>query len=311
MPNLEQDEDDQYKSLPMSADNEIHDKPAKRAKFASEPVSPTKAAEVAQSYPASVSIAQLLNAGKFVKPTSRTKTVLNLESFDLLNKEWKTEKCLTLFVDDDKFASGAFRDAFKGTPESGSQCKKQWVIKKYNDKSKNTIVDTIKTTVEIHTRKQVQMHTVARQLTKRFSSIVPEEFGQSFAYNKVFYSRFNDEPVTVEEFVSGQFTKYVNNDGNCIIPKEDAHPEFKEIFDKAQCLVHYTSLITKQQLMLLDIQGSRYSLYDPEIATADLIDEGEVFFCCGNLSSTSIDRFNNDHICNKYCDMVQKVLDSE
>ena len=79
--------------------------------------------------------------------------------------------------------------------------------------------------MEIHTRKQVQMHTVARQLTKRFSSIVPEEFGQSFAYNKVFYSRFNDEPVTVEvEFVSGQFTKYVNNDGNCIIPKEDAHP---------------------------------------------------------------------------------------
>lgn len=311
MPNLEQDEDDQYKSLPMSTDNEIHDKPAKRAKFASEPASPTKAAEVAQSYPASVSIAQLLNAGKFVKPASRTKTVLNLESFDLLNKEWKTEKCLNLFVDDDKFASGAFRDAFKGTPESGSQCKKQWVIKKYNDKSKNTIVDTIKTTVEIHTRKQVQMHTVARQLTKRFSSIVPEEFGQSFAYNKVFYSRFSDEPVTVEEFVSGQFTKYVNNDGNCIIPKEDAHPEFKEIFDKAQCLVHYTSLITKQQLMLLDIQGSRYSLYDPEIATADLIDEGEVFFCCGNLSSTSIDRFNNDHICNKYCDMVQKVLESE
>ena len=105
----------------------------------------------------------ILNAGKFVKQASRTKTVLNLELFDLLNKEWKTEKCLTLFVDDDKFASGAFRGAFKGTPESGSQCKKKWVIKKYNDKSKNTIVDTIKTTVEIHTRKQVQMHTVARQ----------------------------------------------------------------------------------------------------------------------------------------------------
>ena len=69
-------------------------------------------------------------------------------------------------------------------------------------------------------------------------------------------------------------------------------------------------LITKQQLMLLDIQGSRYSLYDPEIATADLIDEGGLF-CCGNPSSTSIDRFNNNHICNKYCDMVQKVLDSE
>ena len=62
----------------------------------------TKAAEVARSYPASVSIAQLLNAGKFVKP------------------EWKTAKCLSLFVDDDKFASGAFLMAFKGTLESGS-----------------------------------------------------------------------------------------------------------------------------------------------------------------------------------------------
>ena len=67
--------------------------------------------------------------------------------------------------------------------------------------------------------------------------------------------------MTVEEFVSGQFMKYVNNDGQCIIPKADAHPEFKEIFDKAQCLVHYKSLITWEQLMLSDIQGSRYSLY--------------------------------------------------
>lgn len=285
MANLEQDEDERYKSLPMSAgsDNEVHHKPAKCAKFTSEPAAPTKASEVLQSYPASVSIEQLLNAGKFVKPASRTKTVSKLESFDLPNKEWKTEKCLTLYVDDDKFASGAFRDAFKGTPESGSQCKKKRVIKKYNDKSKNTIKDTVKTTVEIHTRKQVQMHTVARQLTKQFSSIVPEEFGQSFAYNKVFYSRLNDEPVTVEEFVSGQFTKYVNNDGNCIIPKADAHPEFKELFEKAQCLVHYTSLITKEQLMLLDIQGSRYSLYDPEIATADLIDEGGLFLLWKSL----------------------------
>ena len=29
--------------------------------------------------------------------------------------------------------------------------------------------------------------------------------------------------------------------------------------------------------MLLNIQGSRYSRYDPEIATADLIDEGGLF----------------------------------
>ena len=125
MANLEQDEDEQYQSLLISAGSEEHHKPVKRAKFASEPVSPMKAAEVPPSYPASVSIEQLLNAGKFVKPVSRTKTMLNLESFDLLNKEWKTEKCLTLYVDDDQFSSGAFRGEFKATPESGSQCKEK------------------------------------------------------------------------------------------------------------------------------------------------------------------------------------------
>ena len=211
--NLEQDKDEQYQSLLMSSGSEQHQKPVKRAKFASEPVSPTKAAEVPASYPASVSIEQLLNAGKFVKPVSRTKAVLTFELFDLLNKEWKTEKCLTLYVDDDKFASRAFRDTFKATAESGSQSKEKWVVKEYNVKSKNTIEDTLKTTIELHTRKQVQIHTVARELTKQFSTIAPEKFDQSFAYNKVFHSRFNGKPVTVE-----QFTKYVKNDGKCICP---------------------------------------------------------------------------------------------
>ena len=40
-----------------------------------------------------------------------------------------------------------------------------------------------------------------------------------------------------------------------------------------------------------DIQGPGYSLYDPEICTTNLIHEGEVFFCCENLPSISIDTF--------------------
>ena len=48
--NLEQDEDERYQSLPMSAGTEQHHKPVKCAKFISEPVSPTKAAKVPRSY---------------------------------------------------------------------------------------------------------------------------------------------------------------------------------------------------------------------------------------------------------------------
>ena len=62
--------------------------------------------------------------------------------------------------------------------------------------------------------------------------------------------------------------------------------------------------------MLLDIQGSSFKLYDPEIATADLLANDvslgskEVNFCAGSLSCVTIDSFKWKHICNIYCDMM-------
>lgn len=62
----------------------------------------------------------MLNVGKFVKLVFRIKIVLNLELFYFFNKEWKIEKCLIFYVDDDKFVFGVFRDVFKVILESGS-----------------------------------------------------------------------------------------------------------------------------------------------------------------------------------------------
>ena len=45
-------------------------------------------------------------------------------------------------VEMEKFASGAFRDAFHATILDGVK----WVITTYNKKAKNTITDTLKTT---------------------------------------------------------------------------------------------------------------------------------------------------------------------
>ena len=59
------------------------------------------------------------------------------------------------------------------------------------------------------------MRAEARNLTTRFSSKVPANIGDSFQYGKVFYSVLDDLPVTVEEFVPGEYRKYVNNNGAC------------------------------------------------------------------------------------------------
>ena len=58
--------------------------------------------------------------------------------------------------------------------------------------------------------------------------------------------------------------------------------------------------------MLLDIQGSKFDLYDPEIATADIMDdeESEIYFCCGNCTFVGIEEFLQGHKCNEYCNMM-------
>ena len=79
----------------------------------------------------------------------------------------------------------------------------------YNDSSVKTIEETLSLTVEAHARKQVQMHSVASAIATKFSSNAPDEFGQSFFYNKIFYTKLNEVPATLEEFVEGTFAKHI------------------------------------------------------------------------------------------------------
>ena len=96
---------------------------------------------------------------------------------------------------------------------------------------------------------------------------------------------FKELTVTIEEYVEGEFQKYVNNNGLCILSPAE---EFDEIYVKAQCLVHYSYQISERKLMLLDIQGSSF----------------EVNFCAGNLSCIASDECNSKHTCNKHCEML-------
>ena len=86
---------------------------------------------------------------------------------------------------------------------------------------------------------------------------------------------------------------------------EDATQDLKDLFLKAQTLVHYSYVVTDHKLMLLDIQGLHLHC-DPEIATAEIMDKEhhEIYFCCGNCSSLAITAFPSDHVCNEYCDMM-------
>lgn len=93
--------------------------------------------------------------------------------------------------------------------------------------------------------------------------------------------------------------KYINNTGSVLLKGSD-------VAEKAECFAHYTYVESGKKLVVLDIQGTGCKLYDPEIATEQLFDEHDnsIYFCSGNLSQTAIDTFMTEHVCNKYCDML-------
>ena len=119
-------------------------------------------------------------------------------------------------------------------------------------------------------------------------------------YNKVYFGQLDDQWITIEQFLSGDFQKYVNNAGE-IVPHDGCDPALK-----AEMFAHYTYVKTNMQLMVLDIQGAKYWLCDSEIASSQLVDDDEnILFCNGNFSSQAIDTFMLQHVCNKFCKLLQ------
>ena len=226
-----------------------------------------------------------------------------MKKFDIELGSWKNALNVECEVKCEKFSSGAFRDAFHVTTKQ-EKC----VLKKYNRKATDTILNTLKSNVENHCRKQVQMHWVARHIASKFKRSAPFKFGQWFTYNRCYYTSFDGQPAAIEEYVPGDFTKYINKkNGECIVVPEDASQVLKDLYEKSECLLHYSYVVTDHKLMLLDIQGSESTLYNPEIATEEIVDADgkEVYFCCGNCSTLAIEAFLSDHKCNKYSYMME------
>ena len=80
-----------------------------------------------------------------------------------------------------------------------------------------------------------------------------------------------DVPVNLEEYIPGSFHKYINNNGQI---NYQLSGRFTELLCKTECFAQYTYKSTKQNMMVLDLQGIDYNLCDPELATVDLLCDG-------------------------------------
>lgn len=98
-------------------------------------------------------------------------------------------------------------------------------------------INDIGQTVQQHTQKAVQMHLLARNFARQLEQkiIGKHAFGEVLRYRKIYYGEDDKgEFLTVEEIIDGQFTKYLNNTGDCCVEETDVMGQ------KAQCLTHFS-----------------------------------------------------------------------
>lgn len=268
----------------------------------SEQVRPPLAVPAPSKIPASVPLSAMLKIGKLIQPKVEAVT-LELEQFDLKAREWLAPFDVKLSLSKEKFASGAFRDAYEATVISGGlPARQKYVLKRFKEEQAKE-VEKLFDCIEDHTRKMVQMNSLARNFAMKLALDAPVEFGQTFTYTKVYLAKLNGEFVTLESYLNGTFQKYINNTG-------DIFGDGSELSMKAETFVHYSYVASAKQLMIVDIQGVNYALCDPEIASSTLMARDEtILFCSGNLSTTAIDEFLGKHTCNKYCLLLK--LDQE
>lgn len=106
------------------------------------------------------------------------------------------------------FARRIWQSPLKNFPKG------QYVLKKYK-KAEVAGTEFLFVSMEAHIRKSVQLNALARNMAQNLTMEAPVfEFGKSFSNNKVYFSSLNNAFVTLETFLEGTFTKYINNTGS-------------------------------------------------------------------------------------------------
>ena len=215
------------------------------------------------------------------------------------------KQSVEFIIDKSPLGECGFRVAFKAscsTPWDAFNAK-SWVVKKFLPKTLEA-VQLLDQTPEEHARHLVQMHCLACYFVQQFAKRIAREAAtisfESFVFQKVYLGVTDSgEVVTIEEFISGTFTKYINNTGFLFAPEDNV------IGQKAETFVHFSYELSNENLMAVNIQGSSFDLYDPEIANSDqAANVNEMLFCAGNLNAVAMSNFKSQHKCNMFCKLL-------
>jgi hypothetical protein len=249
----------------------------------------------------------MMRLGQAITATETSQEIVEVSRFN--DMVWSPPVSVHFTIEKEKFAEGGFRAAYKATSKSPNFEGKTYIVKRFLPKTVE-LIGAVNETQEDHARKSIQMQALANNFAEQVAAKVEKDgnknvFGKPFRYVDAFLGKVQrtNQIVTIEQFASGTFQKYVNNDGT-ISHKKDIEKQ-----RKAESLVHFSFVKSNRKLLLVDIQGGEYNLTDPEIATVSGIydNDDHLLFCAGNLSTEAYLNFFNAHKCNAFCNLLGLV----
>ncbi|XP_007937798.1 transient receptor potential cation channel subfamily M member 6 [Orycteropus afer afer] len=144
--------------------------------------------------------------------------------------------------------------------------------------------------------REIQQQRAAQKLIYTFNQVKPQTIPYTPRFLEVFliYCHSANQWLTIEKYMTGEFRKYNNNNGDEIAPNNILE-ELMLAFS------HWTYEYTRGELLVLDLQGVGENLTDPSVIKPEDKRSRGMVFGPANLGEDAIRNFIAKHRCNSCC----------
>ncbi|XP_045636986.1 transient receptor potential cation channel subfamily M member 6 isoform X5 [Ursus americanus] len=144
--------------------------------------------------------------------------------------------------------------------------------------------------------REIQQQRAAQKLIYTFNQVKPQTIPYTPRFLEVFliYCHSANQWLTIEKYMTGEFRKYNNNNGDEIAPSNTLE-ELMLAFS------HWTYEYTRGELLVLDLQGVGENLTDPSVIKPEDKRSRGMVFGPANLGEDAIRNFIAKHRCNSCC----------
>ncbi|NXL88415.1 TRPM6 protein, partial [Alectura lathami] len=144
--------------------------------------------------------------------------------------------------------------------------------------------------------REIQQQRAAQKLIYTFNQVKPHTIPYTPRFLEVFliYCHSANQWLTIEKYMTGEFRKYNNNNGDEITPSS-------LLEELLLAFSHWTYVYTRGELLVLDLQGVGENLTDPSVIKPEDKKSGKMVFGPANLGEDAMRNFVTKHRCNSCC----------